>query len=82
MSRGSPVVCMRLTESFLSEVDQRIKEINTRRKGSPLTRSDFIFEAILEKLNKMERSRGSEWRWSRRFGKHRPIKKEVEQKLY
>lgn len=82
MARGSPVVCMRLTEAFLGELDARICEINRNRKGKPLNRTDFIFDAIMEKLNKMERSRGSEWRWSKRFGRFRHIERKLEAKLY
>jgi hypothetical protein len=69
MSKGSPTLQVRLNAEFIEAIDNRIAEINAKRKGEPLTRSGFLFADIVEKLNKMERSKGSKKRWDLPRGK-------------
>lgn len=57
MSKGSPVVPIRIPATLLERIETQIAESNPRRKGEPWTRSAFILSAIEEKLAKMERSR-------------------------
>lgn len=59
MSKGSPIVPIRIPAELLALVDEQIASSNTRRGDEPWTRSAFIIAAIKEKLDKMERSRKS-----------------------
>jgi hypothetical protein len=63
MSKGKPIVTFRFPEGFIEDLDIRIAEANDRRKGDPWTRTAFIITAIVEKLNKMERSNKSDRTW-------------------
>jgi hypothetical protein len=55
MSRGSPLVSIRIPAELLEQVDQKVTRSATRR-DVPWTRSSFIVAAIEEKLKKMARS--------------------------
>jgi hypothetical protein len=58
MSRGSPLVSVRIPAELLELVDQVVaRSVDTRPDG-PWTRSSFIVAAIEEKLKKMARSAG------------------------
>ena len=58
MSRGSPVLTIRIPAELLRLVDQIVsRSVDTRRDG-PWTRSSFILKAIEEKVQKMARSAG------------------------
>jgi hypothetical protein len=58
MSRGSPVVSIRIPAELLALVDQAVaRSVDTRRDG-PWTLSSFIVSAVEEKLKKMARSSG------------------------
>lgn len=59
MSKGSPVVTLRVPEEELARLDAAILACNSRRKGTPWSRTDFIMAAVREKLAKMARSRSS-----------------------
>jgi len=56
MSKGTRVVPVRIPPELLNAVDEQIKASNPRRQGEPWTRSQFILDAIAEKLHKMKRS--------------------------
>lgn len=58
MSRGSPLVSVRIPAELLELLDHAVaRSVDTRRDG-PWTRSSFIVAAIEEKLKKMARSAG------------------------
>ena len=58
MSRGSPILTLRIPAELLRLVDQKVaRSVGTRRDG-PWTRSSFVVRAIEEKLAKMARSNG------------------------
>jgi hypothetical protein len=58
MSRGSPVLTVRIPAELLALVDQAVaRSVHSRRYG-PWTRSSFIVRAIEEMLKKMARSAG------------------------
>jgi hypothetical protein len=57
VSKGSPVVPMRIPSELLAEIERAIEGRNSRAPGEPWTRTGFIITAIREKLAKMERSR-------------------------
>lgn len=62
MSRGTPVVSFRLLPSLKAEIMETIKRRNYYTMEAPWTFSDFLEQAIREKLAKMERSRDSKSR--------------------
>ncbi len=57
MSKGSPIVPIRVPSDLLARIDQQIADSNPRRSAEPWTRSAFILSAVAEKLAKMERGR-------------------------
>jgi hypothetical protein len=58
MSKGSPVLTIRIPAELLTLVDAAVaRSVATRRDG-PWTRSSFILSAIKEKIDKMARSAG------------------------
>jgi hypothetical protein len=58
MSRGSPLLTIRIPTELLGLVDDAVaRSVHTRRDG-PWTRSSFINKAIQEKIAKMARSSG------------------------
>jgi hypothetical protein len=58
MSRGSPLVSIRIPAELLELVDQAVARSADTRRDGPWTRSSFILAAIEEKLKKMARSAG------------------------
>jgi len=58
MSRGSPLLTVRIPAELLALVDQTIARSAGTRRDGPWTRSSFIISAIEEKLAKMARSAG------------------------
>jgi len=59
MSRGSPILQLRVSQDFILALDVAIDEMNRRRPRKTVTRTSFIFAAIQEKLRHMERSKKS-----------------------
>ncbi len=58
MSQGSPRVTVRLSPDLLAAVDHVIGKYNACQTcREPLTMSDFVVKAVVEKLQHMERSR-------------------------
>ena len=57
MSKGSPIISVRIPEPILAKLDKAMDRINTRRKDMPYTRHAFILAAIMDKLAHIERSR-------------------------
>jgi len=55
-SRGNPTLQVRVSPLFISQIDARIAQRNEHTREEPWTRSDFVFAAILEKLDHMKRS--------------------------
>jgi hypothetical protein len=58
MSRGSPLLSLRIPAELLGLVDDAVARSVHTRKDGPLTRSSFIIKAIEEQLKKMARSNG------------------------
>lgn len=57
MSKGSPIVPIRIPPDLLGEMERVIAARNVVTRGEPWTRTGFVISAIREKLLKMERSR-------------------------
>jgi hypothetical protein len=58
MSRGSPLLTIRIPAELLGLVDAAVaRSAHTRRDG-PWTRTSFIVKAVEEKLMKLARSSG------------------------
>jgi hypothetical protein len=57
MSKGSPIVPVRIPPELLGEVARCIARRNVWSRNEPWTTSGFVIAAIREKLAKMERSR-------------------------
>lgn len=57
MSKGSPVIPLRIPQTLLNEMEIVIAQRNTLTLNEPWSRSSFIVAAIREKLAHMERSR-------------------------
>jgi hypothetical protein len=57
MSRGSPILQLRVSEDFVLALDVIIAEMNKRRKTKHVTRTSFIWAALQEKIRHMERSK-------------------------
>jgi hypothetical protein len=55
MSKGSPIIPVRIPVELLAELDAKIDTVNDRRKDEPYRRSSFIIAAIREKLDKYKR---------------------------
>jgi hypothetical protein len=58
MSKGSPIVNLRIPSDRLSLLDAEIDKVNRTRRDAPYTRSSFILAAIDDKLKHLKRSRG------------------------
>jgi hypothetical protein len=58
MSKGSPLLSLRVPAELLDLVDDTVARSVHTRKEAPWTRSSFIIAAIEEKLKKMARSSG------------------------
>lgn len=59
MTKGNPIVPVRLTAAMLKEMDEAIKARNLRTREEPWERGSFIRCAIRDKLHHMKRSRRS-----------------------
>lgn len=57
MSKGSPIVPVRIPQSLLHEISQCIDRRNLWTLREEWTTSSFVIAAIREKIAKMERSR-------------------------
>lgn len=57
MSKGSPVLRVRIPPALLAEIDRIIARTADSRPDGPWTRSSFILYALRERLSHMERSR-------------------------
>lgn len=57
MSKGTRIFAVRLDNLLAEFIDQTIQRRNTWTRGIPWTFSDFVRVAVLEKVNKMTRSR-------------------------
>jgi len=65
MSKGSEKVTIRLGASFRHAVEEYCETRKNRAGGiEPWTFSDFVIQAILDKLNHIERSKKSNVKWS------------------
>lgn len=57
MSKGSPIVKLRLPGDLQAQVEQEIERTNCNRAAEPFTVSTWIRAAIVEKLAHARRSR-------------------------
>lgn len=57
MSKGNPKVVLRLTPELLAQVHSAIERNNLTRTDEPYDVSEWIRQAIRERLDKQERSR-------------------------
>jgi hypothetical protein len=57
MSKGSPIVHVRVDPALLHCLDSEIAKVNKRRSEAPYTRSSFILAALRDKLKHLFRSR-------------------------
>jgi hypothetical protein len=58
MSRGNPIVQMRVDDEFLQRIDEAIESRNKHSREAPWTRSDWLRQAVLDKLSHIARSKG------------------------
>ena len=56
MSKGSPIVPVRVPPLFLHLLKQAVIKGNRKRRGAPYTLSSWILTACREKLDHLERS--------------------------
>ena len=64
MSKGSPIVAVRLPAELLARVNLAVRKLQERTREEPPTRNAWIVKAISEALAKRERSR--KWRRPKR----------------
>ena len=57
MSRGNPIVQMRVDEEFLAMIDEALASRNEHSREAPWTRSDWLRQAALDKLAHIQRSK-------------------------
>lgn len=57
MSLGNPKVIVRFEQGLLDLIERTIEDRNGRTKREPWTLSDFIRDAVREKLDHMRRAR-------------------------
>jgi len=57
MSKGNPIVQIRLEPSTISKIESSIHSSNLRRQDSPYDLSSWIRHAIKEKLDKLARAK-------------------------
>jgi hypothetical protein len=57
MSKGSPIITLRVNEQLLSDLEDEIRNANFNRKDTPYTRSSWILKAVTEKISHLKRSR-------------------------
>lgn len=56
MSKGNPIVPIRLDPVLVAQIDDVIARTADTRRDGPYTRSSFIVKAILDKLAHIHRS--------------------------
>lgn len=66
MSKGSPIIPIRIPAEVLASMDLTIVQRNTYTHNEPWSRSSFIISAIKDKIAKMERSRSGRAHKSRK----------------
>lgn len=57
MSKGSPIITMRVSSKLLAEIREALVRALPHRRGEPWTMTGFIARAVREKLDHMARSR-------------------------
>jgi hypothetical protein len=57
MSKGSPVVPVRIPAELLAVIDATVSRVNVKTRGEPYTRSSWILAAIRDRLAHMERAK-------------------------
>lgn len=57
MSRGNPIVQMRVDDELLQKIDEAIESRNEHSREAPWTRSDWLRQAVLDKLSHIARSK-------------------------
>ena len=62
MSRGNPIVQMRVDEEFLAMIDAAIASRNEHSREAPWTRSDWLRQAAMDKLAHIKRSKAKKRR--------------------
>lgn len=55
MSKGSPIIPIRINQIDLDRINAAIAQVNKRRRFAPYTRSSWIMSAIQDKLAHMTR---------------------------
>ena len=56
MSKGSPIIPVRIPAELLAAVDAAIARTSLKRREGPWTRSAWILQALRDKLAHMERA--------------------------
>jgi len=56
MSKGSPVITVRVPQEVIDRIERHLERINLRRKEEPYTLRTFISQAIADKIDHVERS--------------------------
>lgn len=59
MSKGSPIVCVRIPQEILDQVEDFLNRNADRSYDSPPNRSDYILDCIKERLGKSARAKKS-----------------------
>ena len=57
MSKGSPIIPIRIHQSDLDRIEAAVRSSNQRRREPPYNRSSWIIAAITEKLDHIARGR-------------------------
>jgi hypothetical protein len=57
MSKGSPIIPIRINQIDLDRIEAAVRTTNRRRNLAPYTRSSWIMAAIQDKLDHMARSK-------------------------
>lgn len=57
MSKGSPVICLRVPPGLHGELLAEVEKVNTHHAKSEISVQGFILEAIKEKIAHRKRSR-------------------------
>lgn len=57
MSKGNPIVPIRMSPGLIAQIDSLIASANKLRRGAPYDRSSWITAAIKEKIAHRERSK-------------------------
>jgi hypothetical protein len=59
MSKGSPIVPLRIPEELLAQIDVAVMESLAYRDAEPFTRTSFILEAVREVFRHRERAKAA-----------------------